>query len=871
MVTELDIFISSKMLELKAERDALYDLLPTLDYGDIKLRAWVFEEDAPASEDSIRSVYLKALQDSALYIGLFWNQYGEYTIDEFDKATEWGMERHIYVKDVDADQRDPKLADFLNQHGDVATGITAKWFKTTDELCAAVTQSIEFWATNRLRYRGGATYTVSGIFAQKPADIPDQPEQLIGRDSLQDQVQGLLDGGKRVLLLQGFSGMGKTALAATIAAAWVTENGPVLWMKAGQAESDALFEGLARAIGQDKVVEMARAEGDAKSVVLQQILTQSSATLLVIDDAWEGEALAPILQAIPNTLPTLLTSRIRHSVGEIVPVAELDPPAALKLLEQHAGASYADTADDSAEKLCQTLGYHAYAIEIAGKTIKVDQLTAAELLSKIDTAPHDLNVPNDLSAPDRRSVAYLIEVSLNALQATDESAYTAFMAMGAFFAPSITPELLHLFMHTSIGPKLPPLVKRQEIDDALTTLSRRGLAEKVPATQNAVAYYQIHDLAYSYARAQNSDDDHNRAAKACIAFTHNNTEDNQTTRYRLAPEIDNLAGAVQWFLNNDRFADSKAIIQNAHVHAKLFVYYGLYSQIVQLLEKAMTYAEDPLDQVMYLGSLGDSYKQMGQYHRALSAYEEVRQICRKNNYLRPLGNAVDHIGEIYARTGYYDQAIEFFEQSISICNKISNQVGKCNSLLNKGNTLKQLGKIEEAEQCYQTAYEISQLIEDVDVQNSVVSRLANLHNLRGQYEQAIELYRQLLDYQTEVGDKPGQGRLFGELGNTYCDQGLYDEAIDSYSQCLAISQEIGDRRSEGYALSGLGNAYLNLKQNDLALVRYKDALIIQTELRDQSGQANTLSSIASVFYYSYQFHKAFEYHQQSFAINLSYG
>ena len=33
MTTKLNIFISSKMVELKAERDALYALLPTLNYG----------------------------------------------------------------------------------------------------------------------------------------------------------------------------------------------------------------------------------------------------------------------------------------------------------------------------------------------------------------------------------------------------------------------------------------------------------------------------------------------------------------------------------------------------------------------------------------------------------------------------------------------------------------------------------------------------------------------------------------------------------------------------------------------------------------------------------------------------------------------
>ena len=49
MSTMLDVFISSKMVELKPERDALFALISALDYGDIKLHAWVFEEDAGAS------------------------------------------------------------------------------------------------------------------------------------------------------------------------------------------------------------------------------------------------------------------------------------------------------------------------------------------------------------------------------------------------------------------------------------------------------------------------------------------------------------------------------------------------------------------------------------------------------------------------------------------------------------------------------------------------------------------------------------------------------------------------------------------------------------------------------------------------------
>ena len=75
--TTLDVFISSKMQELKPERDALFALLKGLDYGDIKLNAWVFEQDAPASSRTIRDIYLRALQNSALYIGLLWNEFGD--------------------------------------------------------------------------------------------------------------------------------------------------------------------------------------------------------------------------------------------------------------------------------------------------------------------------------------------------------------------------------------------------------------------------------------------------------------------------------------------------------------------------------------------------------------------------------------------------------------------------------------------------------------------------------------------------------------------------------------------------------------------------------------------------------------------------
>ena len=70
MTINIRVFISSKMLELAEEREAVLKFLPTLDYGDITIRAWVYEHNVPASENSIREIYLENLKTSNL---IYWS------------------------------------------------------------------------------------------------------------------------------------------------------------------------------------------------------------------------------------------------------------------------------------------------------------------------------------------------------------------------------------------------------------------------------------------------------------------------------------------------------------------------------------------------------------------------------------------------------------------------------------------------------------------------------------------------------------------------------------------------------------------------------------------------------------------------------
>ena len=111
----LRAFISSRMQELAPERVAIKAAL-----SELHVDAWVFEDDAGSRSQAIQQTYKQEIDRADLYVGLFWRDYGDYTIDEFNYATERNKDCLIYEKrDGVDDNRDPKLQAFLDRIGKV--------------------------------------------------------------------------------------------------------------------------------------------------------------------------------------------------------------------------------------------------------------------------------------------------------------------------------------------------------------------------------------------------------------------------------------------------------------------------------------------------------------------------------------------------------------------------------------------------------------------------------------------------------------------------------------------------------------------------------------------------------------------------------
>src|SRR6266568_7994504 len=135
----LSLFISSKMAELAEERQAVQRALKNYNmYG------WLFEKDAGARPASIQQTYLEEVASCDIYIGLFWQGYGQYTIEEFEKARFLHKPCLVYEKHVAMEQRDPQLTTFLRsiQHVTDPRGLTVRRFQTARELAEQISQDV---------------------------------------------------------------------------------------------------------------------------------------------------------------------------------------------------------------------------------------------------------------------------------------------------------------------------------------------------------------------------------------------------------------------------------------------------------------------------------------------------------------------------------------------------------------------------------------------------------------------------------------------------------------------------------------------------------------------------------------------------------
>ena len=132
-------------------------------------------------------------------------------------------------------------------------------------------------------------------------------ELFVGRETfLEDALNSLHI--EQSLLLQGFGGVGKTALATIITMKLLENLKKALWLEVGDASPEVLFDLVAKRLNVQK--EWHQAEN--KTAFIRKQLIKQQIDLVVLDDVWNAYTLSKLKEALPKRTKLLVTSRQRY-------------------------------------------------------------------------------------------------------------------------------------------------------------------------------------------------------------------------------------------------------------------------------------------------------------------------------------------------------------------------------------------------------------------------------------------------------------------------------------------------------------------------------------------------------------------------------
>ena len=652
-------------------------------------------------------------------------------------------------------------------------------------------------------------------------DVPTLPNHFVGREDLLTDLVGRLTRGESLALsAEGLPGVGKTTLAVALAHhpdVLDHFSDGVLWAGLGQTPDVlGVLATWAEALGGD-VTELA--EERARYVAVKRLIGQRR-LLLVLDDAWDGEAASWLRCGGPNCVH-LLTTRNKAIATKFagsprsltVPTLAKDPAFALL---QALAPQVCQAHPEETRQLTALVGGLPLALELLGGFLAAPRrgLTPGlrhKALAKMADSLERLAlaaVRLGSVASTAQTLRETISLSLSALQEEGGAeAVQAFYALGAF-APK--PAAFSWQAATAVAAceeeTIAWLVERNlveaEADDLLLHQTLAEVAqEELPP--EAAERYQTYYLDFVNANQENWRQI--EAAYEQIKHAWRQPPDDKTV--------------LDWIYALRIYQERRGLWHDHLIWANR----GLIITEKQKLQ---------FEQGTLLNNIGGVYHRLGQPEEALGYYNRALLITREAGDRAGLARTLNNIGGVYDGLGQREKALGYYNRALPIREEVGDRAGLARTLNNIGRVYDRLEQREEALSYYNRALPIREEVDDRAGLATTLNNIGSVYNSLGQREEALGYYNRALPIMEEVGDRAGLATTLNNIGSVYNSLGQREEALSYCNQALPIREEVGDRWGE--AVTRYNMARIFWDQGDLKTALAEIRQVVQLSEAVQS-------------------------------------
>ncbi|RUT03815.1 hypothetical protein DSM106972_047290 [Dulcicalothrix desertica PCC 7102] len=238
----------------------------------------------------------------------------------------------------------------------------------------------------------------------------------------------------------------------------------------------------------------------------------------------------------------------------------------------------------------------------------------------------------------------------------------------------------------------------------------------------------------------------------------------------------------------------------------------------------------------------DTFMFLGDYAKALEAYNLLLKLARENNDKNNEGYIINNIGDAYLALGKYSEAIDYLQQSLKIAQINQDIKLEGYSIASLGNVYLAIGDNQKAINYLQQSLKIAYDIQEPKIQSKSLISLGSLHINLKEYLKAIEYLQRGLVIARQIQERGLEAKTLGYIGVAYNSLGEYTKAKKYHDDSLKISQIIGDRPGVANSLINLGITYNFLSDHNQAVECLEQSLRISQEINSSLGvgQAKTI-------------------------------